>query len=91
MGRDDALAAIDAAFKHDESRLAVAITALHGLRGVGKSTLAAAYAERCRRDLRLAWWIGAHEDASLRAVSSASASAWAGSTRTRRRSRRSPP
>jgi hypothetical protein len=67
MGRDDALAAIDAAFASDDSRLAVAITALHGLRGVGKSTLAAAYAERHRREVRLAWWIGAHEDTSLRA------------------------
>jgi hypothetical protein len=30
-------------------------------------SLAAAYAERHRRDCRLAWWIGAHEDASLHA------------------------
>jgi tetratricopeptide (TPR) repeat protein len=67
MGRDDALAAIAAAFGSGDGRLAVAITALHGLRGVGKSTLAAAYAERHRRDYRLAWWIGAHEEASLHA------------------------
>jgi tetratricopeptide (TPR) repeat protein len=67
MGRDDALAAIAAAFERDDGRLAVAITALHGLRGVGKSTLAAAYAERHRRNGGLAWWIGAHEDLSLRA------------------------
>jgi hypothetical protein len=33
LGRDDALEAIDAALKRDEGR--VAITALHGLRGVG--------------------------------------------------------
>ena len=44
LGRDDALQAIDAALKRYEGR--VAITALHGLRGVGKTTLAAAYAER---------------------------------------------
>src|SRR5258708_4075818 len=31
MGRDDALAAIDAAFRDGGGRLAVAITALHGL------------------------------------------------------------
>jgi tetratricopeptide (TPR) repeat protein len=67
MGRDDALAAIAAAFGSGDGRLAVAITALHGLRGVGKSTLAAAYAERHRRDYRLAWWIGAHEETTLRA------------------------
>jgi len=67
MGRDDSLAAIEAAFKGDQGRLAVAITALHGLRGVGKSTLAAAYAERHRGDYRLTWWIRAQAESSLRA------------------------
>ena len=37
LGRDDALEAIDAALNRDAGR--VAITALHGLRGVGKTTL----------------------------------------------------
>jgi DNA replication protein DnaC len=46
MGRDDALAGIETALNRYEGR--VAITALHGLRGVGKTTLAAAYAERRR-------------------------------------------
>src|SRR3954468_3492327 len=36
MGRDDALAAIETVLRRSEGR--VAITALHGLRGVGKST-----------------------------------------------------
>jgi tetratricopeptide (TPR) repeat protein len=67
MGRDEALAAVAAAFGSGDGRLAVAITALHGLRGVGKTTLAAAYAERHRRDHRLAWWISAHDEASLHA------------------------
>jgi tetratricopeptide (TPR) repeat protein len=67
MGRDDALAAIEAVFGNGEGHLAVAITTLHGLRGVGKTTLAAAYAERHRRDYRLKWWIGAHEETTLRA------------------------
>ena len=57
LGRDDALRAIDAALKRGEGR--VAITALHGLRGVGKTTLAAAYAERRRADYRATWWIRA--------------------------------
>jgi tetratricopeptide (TPR) repeat protein len=65
-GRDDALEAIEAgALKHQEGR--VAITVLHGLRGVGKTTLAAAYAERHRNDCRATWWIRAQTDAGLRA------------------------
>jgi tetratricopeptide (TPR) repeat protein len=65
MGRDDALETIEAALKGEEGR--VAITALHGLRGVGKTTLAAAYAERHCSDYRATWWIRAQTDAGLRA------------------------
>ena len=65
LGRDDALAAVDAALKRDEGR--VAITALHGLRGVGKTTLAAAYAERHRADYRATWWIRAQTESTMRA------------------------
>jgi hypothetical protein len=65
MGRDDALEAIDTALKRCEGR--VAITALHGLRGIGKTTLAAAYAERHRGDYRAMWWIRAHPESSMRA------------------------
>src|SRR5262245_26604712 len=65
LGRDDALAAIDMAFKRHEGR--VAITALHGLRGVGKTTLAAAYAERHRGDYRATWWIRAQTEPTVRA------------------------
>ena len=65
MGRDDALAAIETALKRYEGR--VAITALHGLRGVGKTTLAAAYAERHRADYRATWWIRAQTDSTMRA------------------------
>ena len=57
MGRDDALSALRAAFSGKAGR--VAITALHGLRGVGKTTLAATYAERRRGDYRAIWWIRA--------------------------------
>jgi hypothetical protein len=45
----------------------VAITALHGLRGVGKTALAAAYAERHRGDYRATWWIRGQGEATLRA------------------------
>ncbi|MGB8901623.1 MAG: ATP-binding protein [Methylocella sp.] len=48
LGRDDALAAVKTSLARYEGR--VAITAVHGLRGVGKTTLAAAYAERHRGD-----------------------------------------
>jgi GTPase SAR1 family protein len=65
MGRDDALAEIDVALKRYEGR--VAITALHGLRGVGKTTLAAAYAERHRDDYRATWWIRAQTEPGMRA------------------------
>ena len=77
LGRDDSLAAIDAALKRYEGR--VAITALHGLRGVGKTTLAAAYAERHRGDYRATWWIRAQTERRCAPISSRSASGWAGS------------
>jgi tetratricopeptide (TPR) repeat protein len=65
VGRDDALAAIDAVLRRTSDGLTVA--ALHGLRGVGKTTLAAAYAERHRADYRATWWIGAQTEDRMRA------------------------
>jgi tetratricopeptide (TPR) repeat protein len=65
MGRDDVLEAIEITLKRYEGR--VAITALHGLRGIGKTTLAAAYAERHRSDYRAIWWIRAQTELSIRA------------------------
>ena len=65
MGRDEALTAIEAALARHEGR--VAITALHGLRGVGKTTLAAAYADRHRGDYRATWWIRAQTEPGMRA------------------------
>jgi hypothetical protein len=65
LGREDSLAAIDAALHRHEGR--VAITALHGLRGVGKTTLAATYAERHRGDYRATWWIRAQSEPGMRA------------------------
>ena len=38
-----------------------------GLRGVGKTTLAAAYAERHRADYRASWWIRAQTESTMRA------------------------
>jgi hypothetical protein len=65
MGRDDALAAIEAGLGRYEGR--VAITALHGLRGIGKTVLAAAYAELHRSDYRATWWIRAQSEPTMRA------------------------
>ena len=65
MGRDEDLAAVRAALARYEGR--VAITALHGLRGVGKTVLAAAYAERHRSDYRATWWIRAQTEPTMRA------------------------
>jgi tetratricopeptide (TPR) repeat protein len=65
LGRDEDMVAIDAALKNSNGR--VAITALHGLRGVGKTTLAAAYAERHSGDYRATWWIRAETESTMRA------------------------
>jgi tetratricopeptide (TPR) repeat protein len=65
LGREADLAEIDAALKQGDGR--AAITALHGLRGVGKTTLAAAYAEQHQKDYRATWWIRAEKSATLRA------------------------
>ncbi len=65
VGRDEQVAEIDAALKGGGGR--AAITAPHGLRGVGKSTLAAAYAEMRRADYRVTWWIRAQTPETMRA------------------------
>jgi len=65
VGREEALTAIETALERDEGR--AAITALHGLRGVGKTVLAAAYAERHRSDYRATWWLRAQSESTMRA------------------------
>jgi tetratricopeptide (TPR) repeat protein len=65
LGRDEALKAIEKSLARYEGR--VAITAVHGLRGVGKTTLAAVYAEKHRGDYRATWWIRAQTESSMRA------------------------
>jgi hypothetical protein len=73
LGRDDALQAIKVALARGEGRVA-----LHGLRGVGKSTLAAAYAERHRGDYRAAWWIRAQTEARADLVALGMRLGWIG-------------
>jgi hypothetical protein len=65
VGRDDALTAIEIELKRTAGP--VAIMALHGLRGVGKTVLAATYAERHRNDYRATWWIRAETESTRRA------------------------
>jgi hypothetical protein len=65
LGRDEVLAQIKAALGSENRR--VAITALYGLRGVGKTTLAAAYAEVNRSVYRATWWIRAETESTIRA------------------------
>ena len=65
IGRHDDFRAIEIALNGDDGRAVV--TALHGLRGVGKTTLAAAYAERHRDGYRATWWIRAATPATMRA------------------------
>jgi class 3 adenylate cyclase/tetratricopeptide (TPR) repeat protein len=65
LGRNNALAEIEQTLAHKNSR--VAIAALHGLRGVGKTTLATAYADCRRADYRAIWWIRAQTALSMRA------------------------
>jgi tetratricopeptide (TPR) repeat protein len=65
LGRDDVLAKIKDTLADDQGRGAIAV--LYGLRGVGKTTLAAAYAERHRGDYRATWWIRAETESTMRA------------------------
>lgn len=66
LGRDEDLSAIDSALLKGNG-FATVTAALHGLRGVGKTTLAAAYAERHKKNYRATWWIRAETDATIRA------------------------
>jgi tetratricopeptide (TPR) repeat protein len=65
IGREGDLVAIETALEKGDGRAAV--TALHGLRGVGKTVLAAAYAERHADRYRATWWIRAETESTMRA------------------------
>lgn len=65
LGRDGAIAAIDAALTPSVGRTAIAV--LQGMRGVGKSTLAAVYGEMRRADFRATWWVRAQTADGMRA------------------------
>ncbi|KAF2989437.1 Regulatory protein AfsR [Methylocystis sp. MJC1] len=66
IGREDSIERISSALSSSRGR--VAITALHGLRGVGKTTLAAAYANRHGARYLTAWWIDAQLTDGIRSA-----------------------
>src|ERR1700730_14679863 len=65
LGRDDSLATIETSLARTQG--CAAITAVHGLRGVGKTTLAAAYAEK-HRGYRATWWVRAQTESAFKTV-----------------------
>jgi tetratricopeptide (TPR) repeat protein len=65
FGREESLSAIRDALSNSGNTIAIA--ALYGLRGVGKSVLAAAYAQLHGDNYRVKGWIRAQSDFSMRA------------------------
>ncbi len=59
IGREDDLAALRTRFASDR------VQVLAGMGGVGKTSLARAYAHRHRNDYRLVWWIRAEDPAAI--------------------------
>ena len=68
VGRDDLLDQIQRTLGSDGT---AALTAIHGLGGVGKTQLAAEYAYRHAADYRIVWWFRSETPASLDADYSA--------------------
>ncbi|MEU6238703.1 tetratricopeptide repeat protein, partial [Kitasatospora sp. NPDC047058] len=59
LGRDDALTWIRNTLAEGSGTAITQIPTVHGLGGIGKTTLALAYAHRYRQDYSLIWWINA--------------------------------
>ena len=65
LGRDEEMAALKAALESEDAAVSVAV--LRGASGVGKTTLAIAYANGRRADFRVIWRIRARTDSTIRA------------------------
>ncbi|WP_377271673.1 FxSxx-COOH system tetratricopeptide repeat protein [Peterkaempfera sp. SMS 1(5)a] len=65
LGREDELAWLDGTLPSDGETAITQAPAVHGLGGVGKSTLALHYAHRHRSDYTLTWWITADSPARI--------------------------
>ena len=64
VGREEAMAEIEATLARYDGR--AAITALRGIRGVGKTVLAVAYADKYKHDYRATWWVRAETADTMR-------------------------
>jgi tetratricopeptide (TPR) repeat protein len=65
LGRDEEMAALKAGLESENAPVPVAV--LHGVSGVGKTTLAMAYANSHRAEFRVIWRIGARTESTIRA------------------------
>jgi tetratricopeptide (TPR) repeat protein len=65
LGHDEEMAALKAVLESDEALVPVAI--LHGASGVGKTTLAMAFANSRRAEFRVIWGIRARTESTIRA------------------------
>ncbi|MFI5533561.1 AAA family ATPase [Kitasatospora sp. NPDC051853] len=83
LGRADALDHLHGTSGEGPEQRASGATVIHGLGGVGKSTLALAHAHRHLRDHTVVWWItaasSAHIERSLGELALHLFPAWAGS------------
>ncbi|WP_051814417.1 tetratricopeptide repeat protein [Kitasatospora sp. MBT63] len=82
LGRTDALAWLRDTLSQDNGTAITQIPAVHGLGGIGKTTLALAYAHHHRRTYSLIWWINADSptriEQSLAGLALRLFPAWAG-------------
>ncbi|WP_354641079.1 FxSxx-COOH system tetratricopeptide repeat protein [Kitasatospora camelliae] len=65
LGRKDTIAWLRDTLAENSGTAITQVSTVHGLGGIGKTTLALAYAHRHRRDYNLIWWINADSPTRL--------------------------